>query len=252
MTQVCNGSFEIVRRCSVKSDLLNVSRTPNSLAHDPQVGEALSSHPRVWRIDREAPQSSGFARRLWVSKASHRGRYSQPANLSARAAMNTATTPKAMRPTLRPGCVQCVLPSPSAGRACRVPERRVRCEERTRQLSANGASLGRRYCPDRSASSRRPIRDKARASPDEIVTVIWRFRVSGRRPHNTVPRLLERAGITPGQRVLDLCSGPGWLAIEAARAVAPDGHGGEVGAGEGIRTLDPLPGVPLLVSWTLR
>ena len=36
--------------------------------------------------------------------------------------------------------------------------------------------------------------------------------------------LLERAGITPGQRVLDLCSGPGWLAIEAARAVAPDGH----------------------------
>ena len=37
--------------------------------------------------------------------------------------------------------------------------------------------------------------------------------------------LLERAGITPGQRVLDLCSGPGWLAIEAARAVAPDGHG---------------------------
>ena len=54
--------------------------------------------------------------------------------------------------------------------------------------------------------------------------------------------LLERAGITPGQRVLDLCSGPGWLAIEAARAVAPDGHGGEVGAGEGIRTHDPLPG----------
>ena len=36
--------------------------------------------------------------------------------------------------------------------------------------------------------------------------------------------LLERAGITPGQRVLDLCSGPGWLAVEAARAVAPDGH----------------------------
>ena len=36
--------------------------------------------------------------------------------------------------------------------------------------------------------------------------------------------LLERAGITPGQRVLDLCSGPSWLAIEAARAVAPDGH----------------------------
>ena len=27
-----------------------------------------------------------------------------------------------------------------------------------------------------------------------------------------------------------------------SRAVAPDGHGGEVGAGEGIRTLDPLPG----------
>ena len=55
--------------------------------------------------------------------------------------------------------------------------------------------------------------------------------------------LLERAGITPGQRVLDLCSGPGWLAIEAARAVAPaDGHGGEVGAGEGIRTHGPLLG----------
>ena len=58
--------------------------------------------------------------------------------------------------------------------------------------------------------------------------------------------LLERAGITPGQRVLDLCSGPGWLAIEAARAVAPDGHGGEVGAGEGIRTLDPLLGKQML------
>ena len=28
--------------------------------------------------------------------------------------------------------------------------------------------------------------------------------------------LLERAGITPGQRVLDLCSGPDWLAIEGS------------------------------------
>jgi ubiquinone/menaquinone biosynthesis C-methylase UbiE len=35
---------------------------------------------------------------------------------------------------------------------------------------------------------------------------------------------LERAGIAPGQRVLDVCCGGAWLAIDAARAVAPGGH----------------------------
>lgn len=36
--------------------------------------------------------------------------------------------------------------------------------------------------------------------------------------------LLERADVAPGQHVLDLCCGTGWLAIDAARAVAPGGR----------------------------
>lgn len=36
--------------------------------------------------------------------------------------------------------------------------------------------------------------------------------------------LLDRTDLAPGQSVLDLCSGPGWLTIEAARAVAPGGR----------------------------
>ena len=36
--------------------------------------------------------------------------------------------------------------------------------------------------------------------------------------------LIEHAGIVAGQRILDLCSGPGWLTIDAARVVGSEGH----------------------------
>ena len=200
MTQVCNGSFEIVRRCSVKSDLLNVSRTPNSLAHDPQVGEALSSHPRVWRIDREAPQSSGSlggcgCRRLLIADATANQRTYQRACDEHRDYAQSDAPDPASR--LR----QCVLPSPSAGRACRVPERRVRCEERTRQLSANGASLGRRYCPDRSASGFRARSGAEPSDPPRLsVTTRPTFRDQRAPAHGEQPTLLRERDVlaTPG------------------------------------------------------
>src|SRR5215212_5720770 len=36
--------------------------------------------------------------------------------------------------------------------------------------------------------------------------------------------ILRAAALEPGQAVLDVCTGPGWLAIEAARLVAPGGR----------------------------
>jgi SAM-dependent methyltransferase len=37
-------------------------------------------------------------------------------------------------------------------------------------------------------------------------------------------QFLRRADLAPGQRVLDVCTGPGWLAIEAASMIGPDGR----------------------------
>ena len=42
--------------------------------------------------------------------------------------------------------------------------------------------------------------------------------------HSAVPRLLDRVGIRPGERVLELGPGPGAFTVEAARRVGPHGR----------------------------
>src|SRR5512144_2392655 len=41
---------------------------------------------------------------------------------------------------------------------------------------------------------------------------------------NAVPRLLDRVGIRPGERVLELGPGPGAFTVEAARRAGPEGR----------------------------
>jgi ubiquinone/menaquinone biosynthesis C-methylase UbiE len=45
-----------------------------------------------------------------------------------------------------------------------------------------------------------------------------------RRTAAATPRRLELAGVHPGQRVLELASGPGGLGLAAARLVGPNGQ----------------------------
>jgi ubiquinone/menaquinone biosynthesis C-methylase UbiE len=42
--------------------------------------------------------------------------------------------------------------------------------------------------------------------------------------HRAVPRLLDRVGIRPGERVLELGAGPGAFTVEAARRAGPQGR----------------------------
>jgi ubiquinone/menaquinone biosynthesis C-methylase UbiE len=66
------------------------------------------------------------------------------------------------------------------------------------------------------------IRERERAGFDRVAGTYS----AGTRDRNRPARahLLARAHLAPGQAVLDLCTGPGWLALDAAAAVAPAGR----------------------------
>jgi ubiquinone/menaquinone biosynthesis C-methylase UbiE len=63
--------------------------------------------------------------------------------------------------------------------------------------------------------------DRERAGYDRIAGPYSTFAFESHQEGRA--RLLDRLGLEEGQQVLDVCSGPGWVAIDAAARVAPTG-----------------------------
>lgn len=66
------------------------------------------------------------------------------------------------------------------------------------------------------------IRERERAGYDRVAPA---YSANSRDLlHEGRSQFLRRTALTPGQQVLDVCTGPGWLAIEAATVVGPEGR----------------------------
>jgi SAM-dependent methyltransferase len=67
-----------------------------------------------------------------------------------------------------------------------------------------------------------PLRERERAGYDRVAPA---YSASSRDlSRGARAEFLRRATLAPGQQVLDVCTGPGWLAIDAAAAVGPQGR----------------------------